>query len=69
LSTKLHQENKKLVKTEEKISEIKTIQNVMTRKLEKEDITAANTSKRVKAVLTMFNLSNQTKQIRKTRYY
>jgi hypothetical protein len=67
LSTKLHQENKKLIKTEEKISEIKTIQNVMTKKLERDDLTAANTCKRVKAVLTMFNLSNQNKQMRKTR--
>merc|ERR1719329_9215 len=67
LSTKLHNENKKLVKTEEKISDIKTIQTVMTRKLEREDVTAAVTCKRVKAALSMFNLSNQSKQLRKSR--
>jgi len=69
LATKLHQEGKRLVKTEDKISEIKQIQNVYTRKLEKEDISAVNTNKNVKAALAIFKHSKQSKDLRKSRYY
>lgn len=68
LATKLHQEGKRLVKTEDKISEIKQIQNIMTRKVVKEDVTAANTNKNVKAALAIFKHSKQSKDLRKSRY-